>query len=765
MKAKVSEQPTYMKGYDIMDRLEYSSILEPDKLPGINVTDTDAIIEEIIKMVKGYSPKANTDMIYVAYKVAQAAHKNQFRKSGEPYIDHPVQTAYIAAELSMDAVAISSALLHDVIEDTQYTFDDLEILFGRNVAEIVDGVTKLTKLQYTSHEEQQVENLRKMFLAMSKDIRVVIIKLIDRLHNMRTLNYQSHEKQLEKAKETLEIYSPLAHRLGMSKIKSELEDLSLKYLDPIAYEEIRTNINQKKSEREQYVADIIETLEDKMNELGIKAQITGRAKHFYSIFRKMFAQNKSIDEIYDLFAVRIIVDTVAECYAVLGMVHEMYTPIPMRFKDYIAMPKPNMYQSLHTTVVGPKGTPFEIQIRTWDMHKVAEEGIAAHWKYKEGISGQTDMDSKLEWVRQLLENQQDIMDTDEFLNNIKLDLFNEEVFALTPNGKVISLRNGSTVIDFAFAIHTQVGCKMCGAKVNGKIVPHDYKLKNGDIVEILTSPTVKGPSRDWLKIVKTSQAKTKINQWLKKECREENIISGKEYIEKECKRINVPSSVLFRDEWLAPIFRKYQFNSIDDLYASVGYGGLTAQKVVMRLNEEYVKLKKEEKSQEHQDIPETRVKKSKKTKNSGINVVGIDNCLVRLAGCCNPVPGDDIIGFITKGRGVSVHRADCSNMQHEVLSEEDKLRFIPVEWAEEKHSVYIDTMKIETEDKPGMMMAISTVLAELKLNCVSFTGRVTKNKIGIINLSVEISDTADVKKAATKIKQLPGIISVSRTKN
>jgi len=746
-----------------MDKLEYSTILAPDKLPVLTQTDTDAIVEEIIKMVKGYSPKANTDMIYIAYRLAKAAHKNQYRKSGEPYIDHPVQSAYIAAELSMDAVAISSALLHDVIEDTPYTFEDIENFFGRNVAEIVDGVTKLTKLQYTNHEEQQVENLRKMFLAMSKDIRVVIIKLIDRLHNMRTLNFQTPEKQLEKAKETLEIYSPLAHRLGMSKIKSELEDLSLKYLDPIAYEEIRTNIRHKKDEREKYVADIIKTLESKLEEIRIPYQITGRAKHFYSIFRKMFAQNKSIDEIYDLFAVRIIVDSVSDCYAVLGMVHEMYTPIPMRFKDYIAMPKPNMYQSLHTTVVGPKGTPFEIQIRTWDMHKVAEEGIAAHWKYKEGVSGQTDMDSKLEWVRQLLENQQDIMDTDEFLNNIKLDLFNEEVFALTPNGKVISLANGSTVIDFAFAIHTQVGCKMNGAKVNGKIVTHDYKLKNGDIVEILTSPTVKGPSRDWLKIVKTSQARTKINQWLKKECREENIIHGKEFIEKECRRINVPVSELFREEWLKPVYKKYNFNSVDDLYASVGYGGLTAQKIVLRLNEEYIKIKKE-KGEVKQPIIQIHDKK-KKVNNSGVTVKGIDNCLVRLSGCCNPVPGDDIVGFITKGRGVSVHRADCANMQPSALSADDKLRFVPVEWSQSKHGVYVATLTIETEDKPGMMMHVTTVLTEMKINCISVDARVTKNKIGIMTLGLEISDTSDVKKVANKIRQIPGVISVSRTKN
>lgn len=736
------------------------SILSPDKIPEIPQTDTDAIVARIVEMVREYSPKANTDMIYLAYMLAKHAHTGQLRRSGEPYIDHPVQVAYIAAELSMDCAAIASALLHDIIEDTPYTFEAIEALFGTRVAEIVDGVTKLTKLQYTTHEEQQVENLRKMFFAMSKDIRVIIIKLLDRLHNMRTLGYMTPEKQLEKAKETLEVYAPLAHRLGMSKIKSEIEDLSLKYLDPIAYEEIRKSISQKKDEREKYVADIIKILDTRLKELHIKGQITGRAKHFYSIFRKMYAQNKSIEDIYDLFAVRIIVDSVADCYAVLGMVHELYTPIPMRFKDYIAMPKPNMYQSLHTTVVGPNGTPFEIQIRTWEMHKVAEEGIAAHWKYKEGISGSTDMDSKLEWVRQLLDNQKDIIDTDDFLNTLKLDIFNEEVFALTPNGKVISLANGSTVIDFAFAIHTQVGCKMCGAKVNGKIVPHDYKLQNGDIVEILTSASVKGPSRDWLKIVKTSQAKTKINQWLKKECRDENIIHGKELIDREIRRVNLTHTALFRDEWVMPICRKYNFNTVDDLYAGVGYGGLTAQKVVMRLREEYMREKKAE------GTPGPVISQKKKhTSSNGISVIGIDNCLVRLAGCCNPVPGDSIVGFITKGRGVSVHRADCPNMQLSSLSAEDQKRFISVEWAEEKRATYVVTLAVEAEDHTGMMLKISSALADLNINCVSITARVDKRGIANMVLGLEISDTADVKRAANKIRQLSGVISVTRKTN
>ncbi|MDD6735741.1 MAG: RelA/SpoT family protein, partial [Clostridiales bacterium] len=446
-----------------------------DKLGHI-ADETDVIVQKVIDRVREYSPKSNTDMIYVAYRLAKAAHKNQFRKSGEPYIIHPVQIAYIASELSMDSVAICAGLLHDVIEDTPYTFDNIAMLFGRPVAEIVDGVTKLKKIQYTERQEAQVENLRKMFFAMSKDIRVVIIKLIDRLHNMRTLNFQSREKQLYIAKETLDVYAPLAHRLGISKIKSELEDLSLKYLDPVAYEEIAESINQKKSEREAFVAEIISALKEKMAQSGIECEVTGRAKHFYSIFRKMYAQNKTIDELYDLFAVRIIVNTVAECYAALGIVHEMYTPLPMRFKDYIAMPKPNMYQSLHTTVVGSGGTPFEIQIRTWDMHKVAQEGIAAHWKYKEGKSGEDAMDKELEWVRKLMETQENIMDADQFMNSLKIDMFSDQVFAFTPQGKVIPLPNGSTAIDFAFAIHTQVGSKMVGAKANGKIIPINYKL-------------------------------------------------------------------------------------------------------------------------------------------------------------------------------------------------------------------------------------------------------------------------------------------------
>ncbi len=731
-----------------------------ETLPHI-ADETDVIVDKIIDMVKAQNPRANTDIIYVAYRMAKAAHRNQKRKSGEPYIIHPVQIAYIAAELSMDNVAICAGLLHDVIEDTPYTFDDIVMLFGKPVAEIVDGVTKLKKIQYRDHQDEQVENLRKMFFAMSKDIRVVMIKLIDRLHNMRTLSFMPREKQLYIAKETLDVYAPLAHRLGISKIKSELEDLSLKYLDPVAYEEIRESIARKKSEREAFVTEIIDALKKRMTENGISCEITGRAKHFYSIFRKMYAQNKTIDEIYDLFAVRVIVSTVAECYAVLGMVHEMYTPLPMRFKDYIAMPKPNMYQSLHTTVVGTDGTPFEIQIRTAEMHKVAQEGIAAHWKYKEGKSGDDSMDKELEWVRKLMETQADIMDADVFMNSLKIDMFSDQVFAFTPQGKVIPLPNGSTAIDFAFAIHTQVGSKMVGAKANGKIVPNSYQLINGDIIEILTSPQSKGPSRDWLKIVKTSQAKSKINQWLKRERRDENIVHGKDILEKEAKRINIPFSKLFRDEWLQPLYKKYTLGGIEDLYASVGYGGLSSQKVVMRLREEYIKEQRQ--NQPVNERPTHTIRRKNNT--NGIEVVGIENCLVRLSKCCNPVPGDEIVGFITKGRGVSVHRADCPNIQPEALSPEDKGRFIKVSWTGENRSSYIATLSIGACDEPGMMMKISTVIAEMQMNCVSVNARRTKDGMSVMTFGVEIHSSDELKKIMNKISGIPGVNDVTRTTN
>ncbi|MCI5605509.1 MAG: bifunctional (p)ppGpp synthetase/guanosine-3',5'-bis(diphosphate) 3'-pyrophosphohydrolase [Clostridia bacterium] len=722
-------------------------------------------------MVKEYSPTANTDMIYIAYRLAKSAHIHQFRRSGAPYIEHPVQIAYIAAQLSLDATAISAALLHDVVEDTPYTYDDIKTLFGESVAEIVNGVTKLRQIKYSSREEQQVENLRKMFFAMAKDIRVIMIKLIDRLHNMRTLNFMPQKKQLLISKETLDVYAPLAHRLGMSKIKIELEDLALKYLDPVAYEEITQSINQKKSERELYIKDIISELNNKLLAMNIKGQVTGRAKHFYSIFRKMYTQNKTIDELYDLFAVRVIVDSVADCYAVLGMVHDLYTPVPMRFKDYIAMPKPNMYQSLHTTVIDPNGTPFEIQIRTWEMHKVAEEGIAAHWKYKEGISGKTDMDSKLEWVRQLLDTQSNIIDTDDFFNTLKFDLFADEVFVFTPQGKVIALPAGSTVIDFAFAIHSQVGCKMSGAKVNGKIVPNSYIIQTGEIVEILTANT-HGPSRDWLKICKTSQAKNKINQWFKRERRDENIEHGKELIERELRRLGNTHAQLFRPEWTENMTRRYGFQSLDDLYASVGYGGLTAQKVVVRLRDQWLQEQKELEKQKKLELvydEENKTVQAEPSKrhasSKGIVVKDIDNCLVRLARCCNPVAGDDIVGFITKGRGVSVHRSDCPNMNPSSMSEEDKGRFIEVWWDTNRSTSYIANLQIEAHDRDGVLMEITNILSTLKIPFKSVNAYVTKKGIAVIQIGVEIRNTSDLALLKKKINQIQGVTSVTRLQN
>lgn len=763
-----------MKRRIIMTELEHNTILEPEKIPQRNIKDTDMLVDEIIGMIKGYNPNGNTDMVYVAYRFARSMHEGQKRKSGDPYIIHPVEVAYIAAQLSLDCTAITACLLHDVVEDTGCTYDDVATMFGTPVAELVDGVTKLKQIKVTTREDQQIENLRKMFLAMAKDIRVVIIKLIDRLHNMRTMNFMPRNKQLRISKETLDVYAPLAHRLGISKIKIELEDLSLKYLDPVAYEEIRESINQKKSARDKYIADIMDIFRKKLDEMGIKGTVTGRAKHFYSIWRKMYTQNKTIESLYDLFAVRVIVDTIPDCYAVLGMVHEMYTPVPMRFKDYIAMPKPNMYQSLHTTVIGPNGTPFEIQIRTWEMHRVAENGIAAHWKYKEGKSGVTDMDSKLDWVRTLLDTQENIIDHDEFFNTLKFDLFADEVFVFTPNGRVIALPANSTVIDFAFAIHSEVGYKMSGAKVNGKIVPNNYVLENGEIVEILTN-NQHGPSRDWLQICKTSRARNKINQWFKKERRDDNIIEGKEQIERELRRLGNTHAQFFRPEWVAIILRRYGFNSLDDLYAAVGYGGTTATKVVMRLREEWLKENRDkEKVAELQAVidktaanngktPENR--KQKHSSSNGIIVKGIDNCLVRLARCCNPVAGDDIIGFITKGRGVSVHRADCVNVKPVNLSEEDKARLIEVEWDRERSSSsYIANVRISGKDRDGMLLDVTNVLINLKIPFKSANAYVTKSGEAVIQVGVEIKNTSDLALLTKKFKQLPGVDSVTRSK-
>lgn len=729
--------------------------------------DLQKEFQKLIDNIKKYNPNADTDKVRAAFDFACIAHKGQRRKSGEEYIYHPLAVASIMAELEMDVPSVEAALLHDVVEDTEYTTKDIEERFGSDVALLVDGVTKIGKINFTSQEEQQIENLRKMFLAMAKDIRVILIKLADRLHNIRTLKSMEHDKQLRIARETMEVYAPLAHRLGMSEIKGELEDLSLKYLDPIAYHEIAESINQKKLEREAYIKDVRGELEQKLNTMGIKGQINGRAKHFYSIYRKMYTQNKSLDEIYDLFAVRIIVDSVSDCYAILGMVHELYKPIPMRFKDYIAMPKPNMYQSLHTTVIGPMGHPLEIQIRTWEMHTVAEKGIAAHWKYKEGIKASSESDKKFEWVRQLLEMQKETIDEDEFMRTLKIDLFADEVFVFTPKGDVINLPAGATPIDFAFSIHSVIGYKMMGAKVNSKIVPIDHTLQNGDIVEVLTSSSVHGPSRDWLKLVKTSAARNKINQWFKKERREENIVRGKELIEKELRRHSLSFTQLFRDEWVNPILKRYTLNSLDDLYASVGYGGLTAQKVVIRLRDEYMKVAKTEREEMVLPITEENAEEkshSHTSSSNGIIVHGIDNCLVRLSKCCTPVPGDEIIGFITRGRGVSVHRRDCQNISAQNLSEEDIGRLIRVSW-ETKNAggEYLSEILVEADDRTGLLAEITLAITETRVPVRSLNARTVKGNVALIEVTLEIKSTSQLEMVLKKIRNLKGVYSAERS--
>ena len=741
-------------------------------------TSPDVLYQELIASVKRYHPSADISLIDKAYRTAYEAHKSQKRKSGEPYIIHPLCVGIILADLELDKETIAAGLLHDVVEDTIMTVEELKVEYGEEVALIVDGVTKLGRLSYSVDKvEEQAENLRKMFLAMAKDIRVILVKLADRLHNMRTAKYWSPPKQKEKARETMDIYAPIAQRLGISKIKVELDDLSLKYLESDAYYDLVEQVNMKKSERQDFVDAIVEEVKHHIDESGIEGQVSGRIKHFFSIYKKMVNQHKTLEQIYDLFAVRIIVESVKDCYAALGVIHEMYTPIPGRFKDYIAMPKPNMYQSLHTTLIAKNGQPFEIQIRTFEMHRTAEYGIAAHWKYKERGSGDTtvrDEEAKLSWLRQILEWQKDVSDNKEFISMVKndLDLFSDNVYCFTPQGDVKNLPAGSTPIDFAYSIHSAVGNRMKQAAVNGKMVPLDYKIQNGDRIEIFTSQNVKGPSRDWLNIAKSTQAKNKINQWFKRERRDENIEHGKELIERELRRIGNTHEQLFKQEWIAILLRRYGFQSIDDLYASVGYGGLTAQKVVFRLRDEWTKLNKNleakknleavynEESKTVQAEPAKRHASSK-----GIVVKDIDNCLVRLARCCNPVAGDDIVGFITKGRGVSVHRRDCPNMNPQSMSEEDKGRFIDVWWDDERSTSYIANLQVEAPDIDGILLEITNILSSLKIPFKSVNAYVNKKGIAIIQIGVEIRNTSDLALLKKKIVQIQGVTSVTRLQN
>jgi len=725
------------------------------------ITGIEDKVEELKKRAEKVYGVESVEIILKAFNYAEKAHQGQKRSSGEPYIIHPLEVALILLELGLDPDTIAAGLLHDVVEDTGSALQEVEDEFGPEIAKLVDGVTKLSRLEYKTKEEQQVENLRKMFVAMAKDIRVIIIKLSDRLHNLRTLEYVDEEKQREKAYETLEIYAPLAHRLGIFRIKWELEDISLRYIDPKGYYDLVERIATKRKEREAIIQEVIQTLKTRLNEVNIEAEIDGRPKNFYSIYRKMYMQHKDFEEIYDLLAIRVIVNTVKDCYGVLGIVHTLWKPIPGRFKDYIAVPKPNMYQSLHTTVIDSRGELFEIQIRTWDMHRTAEYGIAAHWKYKEGRKISTDLDDKLSWLRQLLEWQNELRDFREFVETLKIDLFNDEVFVFTPKGDVIDLPKGAGPLDFAYSIHTEIGNKCVGAKVNGRMVSLDYQLQTGDIVEILTSSSSRGPSRDWLKIVKTSQAKSKIKQWFKREKREENIDKGKEMLEREAKRQGYVLSQLLNSEWLEPIYRKYGFNSIDDVYAAIGYGGLTTNQVLLRLINEY---KKHQKTTTSEAVDDTEIKqiidtRAKKHYGKGIQVKGIDNILIRIAKCCNPVPGDEIIGYITKGRGISVHRVDCINLAE--ISDE-KHRLIEVAWAEQDRASYNAEIKIIARDRQSLLADITSAIANMDITITAVNARTNKNRLASINLGVEISNTQQLEKVMKQLKKLQDVLDVHR---
>lgn len=721
-------------------------------------------IDDIIEKQKENYPNSDVELIKKAYEFANMYHKDQCRKSGEPYMIHPLNVAYILATLELDDETLCAALLHDVVEDTPVTHEDLVREFGEAIAEMVAGVTKLGTLRYTTQEEQQVENYRKMFLAMGKDIRVILIKLADRLHNMRTLRYLTRDRQIANAQETQDLYAPLANRLGIYSLKWELEDLSFKYLHPEEFHEIIAGLDKKREERLKFLNKIQEDLEEEIKNQGIKVDVTGRAKHLYSIYRKMERDHKNLDQIYDLFALRILVNDVKDCYAVLGIVHEMYTPMPGRFKDYIAVPKKNMYQSIHTTLLGPKGTPFEVQIRTWDMHRTAEFGIAAHWAYKEANNkgkkaNVVVTEDKLAWLRETLEWQKNTENPDEFLNTLKTELFEDEVYIFTPKGMIKVLPKGATPIDFAYSIHEQIGHKMIGCKINSKMMPIITPLRNGDIVEILTSEQTKGPSRDWLKFVKSSSAKTRINQWFKRAQRSENIEKGKDAIEREVKKIGIKYSELVKPEWLQLAIDRYKFQTFDDLYASIGFGGISVNKLMARLLDEYRKEHEdedfEEKIEELAKAKPSRVKPSK----TGVVVKGIDNCLVKLSKCCNPLPGDEIIGYITKGRGVSVHRTDCANVK-DLINEEN--RMIDVYWFDDVNGSYKVEIEILANDRSGLLKDVIKQVENTKIKLNGMNTRTTKEGIVIIDLSLEVENIDILNKALSAFRNVESVYDVSR---
>ena len=731
----------------------------------------DEQFEKLENTVREYNPGADFKRIRESYEFAKQHHGEQRRKSGELYITHPLAVAQIVAEeLHLDSESIEAALLHDVIEDTDATYDDVAKLTSPTVADLVEGVSKLTRIQYATKEDEQMENLRKMLIAMSKDIRVILIKISDRLHNMRTMEYQTPAKQKQKSLETMEIYAPIAHRLGMQRMKWELEDLSLKYLDPIGYDEIVSKLDAKRPEYDALMSRTQAQIDQRLNEMGIKHIVYGRMKHPYSIYRKMFSQNKSLDEIFDLFAFRVVVDTVSDCYNVLGVIHDLYKPILGRFKDYIGTPKPNGYQSLHTTVMGNEGIPFEVQIRTTEMHEIAEYGVAAHWKYKQNGQG-AGTEGKYEWVRRLLENQEGA-DAEEFIHSLKVDMFADEVFVFTPNGDVQNLPAGATPIDFAYAIHSAVGNRMIGAKVNNRIVTLDHVLKNGDIVEILTSKNAKGPSRDWMKIAKSNEARSKIRQWFKKEKRDENIANGRSAFDAELRHCGIAMKDVLDPEFLPVLLKKVAYPTLDDLYAAIGYGGFTAQKAVSRIQGELQRRQQQRQQKQMRAEAGTESKEDPKPADTpkqpkavkseqGIIVEGLDNCLVKFSKCCTPVPGDDIVGFITRGYGVSVHRADCPNASEEKRKEQPD-RWIHVSWGTDTNDSYPTTIEAVCKDRLNLLLDISSALSTTKTFVLGLNTRSTEDGFAIIRIEIQIKDGAQLSTLMNKLHQISGVLQVNR---
>lgn len=721
-------------------------------------------VDDLINKQKENYPNANIDLIKKAFEYAKANHGDQLRKSGEPYIVHPLNVAYTLSCLELDDETVCAALLHDVVEDTPVTHEDLIRDFGETIAEMVAGVTKLSQFTYNTQEEQQVEDYKRMFLAMGKDIRVVLIKLADRLHNMRTLKYLSRDRQIANAQETQNLYAPLANRLGIYSLKWELEDLSFKYLNPEEYHDIIDGLDKKREERLKFLDEIQSDIQKELEKQNIKAEVTGRAKHIYSIYRKMQRDHKTLDQIYDLFALRILVDDIKDCYAALGVVHEMYSPMPGRFKDYIAVPKKNMYQSIHTTLLSNTGTPFEVQIRTWDMHRTAEFGIAAHWAYKEASNKGTKenvvvTDDKLAWLRETLEWQKNTENPNEFLNTLKTELFEDEVYIFTPRGDIKVLPKGATPIDFAYSIHEQVGHRMIGCKINSKMMPIITPLRNGDIVEIMTSEQPKGPSRDWLKFVKSSSAKTRINQWFKRAQRAENIERGKDLIDKEVKKIGIKYADIVKTEWLQEVMDRYKFATLDDMYASIGFGGISPNKIMARLLEEYKKEHQEEDFEAKiEELSKAKPERNRPSKN-GVVVKGIDNCLVKLSKCCNPLPGDEIIGYITKGRGVSVHRTDCANVK-DLLNEED--RMIDVYWFDDVNGSYKVDVEILANDRSGLLKDIIKQIENAKIKLTGMNSRATKEGVAIIDISMEIENTDALNKLLNSFRTVESVYEVNR---